>query len=263
MLVRRAFSILRVSLVGCIFSVAAWTANAQPKDFFEQGLASYQNKQYAEARDAFQKQLDLGKSTPALLNNLALSVYALDQKPLALALWRKALSMQPSFTPARKGRDFLETKMNMRPLERDSMALWTHRTLESISLYEILWANALVLAMAGWFAFRYLGERAFAIEEEQPIPPFPTTTAVFVLLFLCTFTLTGLKFKDSLTERATITAAKASVRSLPSDDGVGLFDISGGAEVYVRQQQNGWTQVQNADGTAGWVKNSELLITSN
>jgi len=255
------FFVLILSLVAGVFFNAA--ADAPSKgDLFEQGLAAYQNKQYAEARDAFQKQLDQGKITPALLNNLALSVFELDQKPLALALWRKALTMSPGFKPAQEGRDFLEKKMNMRPLERDSLSLWIHRTLASISFYELLWVNALILAIAGWFGLKYLGERRFAIDEEQPLPALPVMPVVFTVLFCGITFLSAMKWRDASTDRATITAAKASVRSLPADEGVDLFDISGGAEVYVRQSQNGWVQIQNVDGTSGWVKGTDLLITS-
>jgi tetratricopeptide (TPR) repeat protein len=246
------------TLMTGVFGVGA----AMGEDFFEKGLAAYQNKQYAEARDAFQKQLDLGKTSPALLNNLALSVYELDQKPLALALWRKALSLEPGFKPALHGRDFLERKMNMRPLERDSLSLWLHRTFEAISGYELLWVNALILAIAGWSGLRYLGDRRFALEEEQPMPPFPTIPILSLGLLLLVTTLSVYKWRDSLAGRATITAVKASVKSLPADEGVNLFDISGGSEVYVRQAQNGWVQVQNSEGTSGWIKSADLLITS-
>jgi tetratricopeptide (TPR) repeat protein len=258
---RYAFSILVLSLVTCVFQASADTPSKE--DLFEKGLAAYQSKQYTEARDAFQKQLDQGHMSPGLLNNMALSVYQLDQKPLALALWRKALSIQPGFQPALSGRNFLETKMNLRPLERDTLSLWTHRNLEAVSFYQLMWVNALILAIAGWLVLRYLGERRFAVEEEQPMPAFPVMAAVFSVVLLFTATVAVYKVRDSLTTRATITAVKASARSLPADEGVGLFDISGGSEVFVRQQQNGWSQIQNAEGSSGWVKNSELFITSN
>jgi tetratricopeptide (TPR) repeat protein len=263
MLYRRAISLLTLGLVaGAIPLALAWADTPSKEDFFEKGLAAYQGKQYAEARDAFQKQLDQGGISPALLNNLALSVYQLDQKPLALALWRKALSLQPGFKPAALGRDFLERKMNMRPLERDTLSLWIHRNLESLSSYELLWLNALLLVVTGWFGLRYLGERRFALEEEQPLPAFPGMTLIFAVLLVAISSLSAVKFKESLAERATVTGAKVSARSLPADEGVSLFEISGGSEVYVRQQQGGWAQVQNSEGASGWVKDSEIFVTS-
>ncbi|NJL24403.1 MAG: hypothetical protein HC902_04025 [Calothrix sp. SM1_5_4] len=51
--------------------------------------------------------------------------------------------------------------------------------------------------------------------------------------------------------RATVIGAQVSARSLPADDGVGLFDLSGGHEVLVRRVQDGWTQVRNSEGATG------------
>lgn len=254
---------LNASLVCCLLAVTVAFADSAPKDdLFQKGLAAYQSKQYAEARDDFQKLLDQGGLSPGLLNNLALSVYQLDQKPLALALWRKALSIQPGFHAAAAGRDFLESKMQMRPLERDSFSLWAHRNLEALSIYELLWVTALILTIAGWLALRYLGERRAALEEELPMPPFPTMAITFIGFLLFSLTMVAMKAKDTFSARATVTATKVSVRSLPADEGVSLFDVTGGSEVLVRQKQNGWAQVQSAEGSSGWVKDSEIFITS-
>ena len=254
------FSFLSVSLA--IVGVTARAASSENEDLFQKGLAAYHSKQYSEARDLFQKLMDQGQTSPALLNNMALTVYALDQKPLALALWRKALSIAPGFRPAEKGRDLLETKMQMRPLERDSFKLWLHRTLESFSLQILLILTAVLLALAGWFGIRYWGERGLALETESPLPALPLRTVLFLTAFALSVVVTGLKIKDGMSTRATIVEAKASVRSLPADEGVALFDLSGGSEVYVRQTQNGWTQVQNSDGSGGWVKNTDLMVTN-
>ena len=86
---------------------------------------------------------------------------------------------------------------------------------------------------------------------------------VFILLLLFTMTMSEIKANDSFNVRGTITGVKVSARSLPADEGVTLFDVSGGSEVFVRQRQQGWTQIQNSEGNSGWVKDAELFITSN
>lgn len=254
------FSFLSVCLV--TIGVTAQAADSESDALFQKGLAAYHSKQYGEARDAFQKLVSEGRSSPALLNNLALAVYELDQKPLALALWRKALSISPGFLPAEKGRDLLENKMQMRPLERDSFALWLHRTLSSLSLPILLIVTAIFLALTGWFGLRYWGERSLALDTEQPLPSLPIRTVMFAIALLITLIVTGLKINDGMSLRATIIQAKASARSLPTDEGVELFSLNGGSEVFVRQKQEGWTQVQNAEGSNGWVKNSDLMVTN-
>jgi tetratricopeptide (TPR) repeat protein len=232
------------------------------QSLLQKGLSAYQNKQYAEARDAFQSLLAQGAVQPTVLHNLALAEFQLDQKPMALALWRKALSIQPSFRPAREGRAYLESKMQMHPFETDSLNLWVHRNLESLSFFDLLWLNALVILLAGWQWIEYFGRRGQAFAEGSSLPTFPTMAALLSAVFIGLVTLAALKGKDSFSDRATITAAKVSARSLPADGGVGLFDLSGGNEVLIRRQQDGWSQVQNSDGSTGWVKDSDLYVTS-
>ncbi len=258
----------RTFLCLCIGSVGAvWGAGSAPaEELFQKGLSAYQNKQYAEARESFQKLLDLGATegtvSVAVMHNLALSALQLDQKAFALALWRKALAVEPEYAPARRGRDMLEGKMQMRTLERDGMGLWMHRTLESMSIYELLWLTAFTLAVTGGLGLRYLGVRRNALEAELPLPPFPVVAVVVGFLLVFCLSLAGLKVRDSMSARATVIADKVSARALPTDDGVGLFEIAAGSEVLVRRRQEGWTQVQSGDGGSGWVRDAEILITA-
>lgn len=243
-----------------LFSVLASPAPAD--DLFQKGLAAYQNRKYDEAREDFEKILGQGTVNARLLHNLALTYYQLNQKPHALALWRKALTIDPSYRAARAGRDMLEGRFNMRPFERDSLNAWLRQTLAHLSLFELLWLLALVLSMCGWLWLRYLGERRAALDEERPLPVFPWIAGVTSAVFFCALGLLYLKTDDLLTRRATVVLEKSSVRSLPAEEGVGLFDLTGGSEVLVRQESNGWTQIQSADGSTGWVKSAEILITS-
>ncbi len=253
---------LRAVIVTIFIYGALVAASSESDVTLQKGLAAYQKQQYTEARDAFQKLLDQNSANPSLLNNLALAVYQLDQKPFALALWRKALYLDPRFRPARAGRDLLESKMQMRPLERDGLTLWVQRNLETLSFAELLCLNALLLGLGGTLWIRYLSRRRLALESETALPPFPTLAAVALALFLASSLLGILKGKESLTPRATIIGAKVSGRSLPADDGVSLFDLSGGNEVFVHRQQDHWVQVQNAEGDTGWVKASEIFLTT-
>lgn len=250
-------------LICCTFHVFAEPAQTSTnEDLFQKGLTAYQNKQYAQALEDFQKLLDQGANNPSVLHNLALSAYQLDQKPFALALWRKALTLDPGFRPARAGRDFLESKIQMRPLEHDSLSLWTHRGLESLSSYELLWLNAIILAATGFLWLRYWGERTSALEEERALPAFPASALLMSIVLLLSLALVGVKTKDAFSPRATVTGGKVNAHSLPSEDSVGLFELNGGSEVLVRRKQEGWTQVQNGEGASGWVKDSDIFVTS-
>lgn len=255
---------LRVALF-CVFFIVTFQAGAQtpaPENLLQKGLSAYQNKQFDQARDLFSELLKTYPQDSHVMHNLALTYAQLDQKPLALALWRKALSIDPSFRPAQLGQDFLQKRMNIRPLERDTLSLWTRQNLESISLFELSWFLAFVIGGCGFFWIRYFSERLVAIEDETPMPNFPGPAVLLTAVLLGAMVLTTLKVNLSLAKRGTVISAKASARSLPSEDGVPVFEINGGSELLIRRKDGDWLQVQNGDGTSGWLKNSELMITS-
>jgi len=239
---------------------------ASPEGLFEKGLEAYQKKQFTEARDAFQKLLEAetASATPNVhvLHNLALSAVQTEQKPLALAAWRKALSLDPDFRPAQLGRDYLEKQTSMRPYERDSVSLWWRRTLEMFSIFHVLWLEALLIGSVGWLLIRYWSERRNALTAETPMPTVPVVGLLLAVLLLTNTALIGLKTQDLFTKRATVLVNKASIRSLPSDEGVSLFELNGGTELIVRRIHDNWLQVQSPEGSSGWLKSSDAMITS-
>lgn len=244
-----------------VFTVSVYAESAD-ENLFQKGLAAYQNKQFAEARDAFQKLISANVISAPVLHNLALTEYQLDQKPLALALWRKALSLEPNYRAARQSRDFTEGKLQVRGFERDPLSNSFNRTLEFISLYESLWLLALLMGVCGWLWIRYAADRRFAIEEERPLPSFPAAAiSLSVVLVLCVGLLIA-KIQQGLQTRATVIQSHVSARSLPSDEGVGLFELNGGSEVIVRRKNGDWSQVQNSDGASGWLRKDEIFVTS-
>lgn len=244
------------------FSPALQAEQTDSENLFQKGLAAYQNKQFDEARDDFQKLLDQGTVSVGILHNLALAEMQLNQRPRAIALWRKALSIDPHFTPARQGRQLLEEKFNMPPWERDSLDLAMRRFAESIPFTGALVLLAALLTVSGWFWIRYFADRRRALEIEQPKPTLPAMAWMFSIAFILVATLVLLQVKVESPLRATVINASVSLKSLPADDSVALQEIPGGSEVLVKRQQDGWAQVQNAEGSTGWVKHTDILLTS-
>jgi tetratricopeptide (TPR) repeat protein len=255
---------LRTALIilATFMALASFADESAHENLFQKGLAAYQNKLYSEAQQHFQELLADGVISAELLHNLALTDYQLGQKPMALALWRKALNIDPGFRPAHSARNFVEEELQHRGWERDRFTQGLRRTLETASLYELLWLVALVLGLNGYFWLVYWGKRREALEEEQPLPKFPTAALMLTVILLAIGLLTVLKAQYSFQKRATITGNIVNARSLPSPDGVSLFELRGGAEVMIRRQNEDWYQVQNTEGATGWVANQDLFITS-
>jgi hypothetical protein len=250
------------AILGLTFSFQLFAElSASPEDLFQKGLAAYQNKKFEEARDNFLPIYREGRISAPLFHNLALTYFQLDHKPYAMAFWRKALAVDPTFKPALAGRKFLETKFNMPSWEKDSFNLWLRRTMEGVSFYQLCWVLGLLLAGAGWLWIGYLSGRKIAVEDEQPKPAPPVVAIGLSVIVIGTLSLIGLKFQLMSTVRATVIEPKINARSLPADDGVSLFELNGGHEVVVRMRNQDWFQVQNSDGSSGWVKKGEIMVT--
>ena len=256
---------LKTIIALCFFSLsfAVYAQDADSREsVFQKGIQSYQSKQYEEARASFQSLLDQGLVTAEILHNLALAQYQLNQKPVALALWRKALSLDPGLRAARNGRDFTEGELNQRGFERDQITQFLRSLLEFVSFYETLWLVALMIGASGFLWLRYLGERKTAFDDELPLPSFPTAAVILSSLLVVWIAFTGLKARQNFRVRATVIGNGVNARSLPAEDGVGLFELRGGSEVLIRRENDGWSQVLNSDGSSGWIKNSDLFMTS-
>lgn len=253
---------LRILFLFSTFLCFPAFAQKTSTELFEKGLAAYQKKQYPEARDAFQQLIEQKNLSPEVLHNLALTYFQLDQAPWALALWRKALSIDPGFRPARMGRDFVEMKLHARGYEQDRIGELIQRNLEFISFFEALWMVAFLLTLSGWLWIRYGAARKKALSEESPLPAFPLAAILLSVVLLGNLGLVAMKLNFVLKTRATVVAKKTSARSLPSEEGVNLFELNGGSEVLIRRRDKDWLQVQNSDGSSGWLPASELFITS-
>lgn len=253
-------TLLILLCLGC--SLTSYAELPGPDDLFQKGLAAYQNKDYAQARDNFHKLMAEDQANLGVLHNLALTEYQLQQRAMAIALWRKALSLDPGFTLARQGRDYLERKYNIQGWERTSVQRSLRRFLESVSMTESLLLLAILLGVAGWFWIRYLSLRKIALEDETAMPVFPWIAVAFTVTAAATVALISAQVKFASPIRATIVMASSPLRSLPAEDGVSLLELTGGSEVLIRRQQKEWSQVQSSEGSTGWVKNSDILVTS-
>ena len=245
-----------------IVAFATLAAAETTDDAFQRGLAAYQNRDFTSARDAFAAAIAAEPPTARLLHNLALTYYQLNQKAYALAYWRKALAIDPNFTAARAGRELLEERLRMRPFEGEGAVNLARQTLERISPFVISWALALCLALTGWLWLRHAVARREARATDQDAPAPPLAAVAVALAMVLSAGLLGYKLWDGVDARATVVTDKTEARSLPNERAVSLFELPGGGEVLVKRSRDGWTQVQKNDGATGWIKDAEIVITT-
>ncbi|WP_413585963.1 tetratricopeptide repeat protein [Bdellovibrio sp. HCB274] len=247
-----------------ILPTLAWTQSADFAALFNQGTQHYTAKEYEKSRDAFAKALELDPHNATTLTNLALAQFQLGKKPLAVGLFRKALTNDPDLTQARAGLKFALGQMEVKdiPHQIETYETVRKKLLEPVSQIAYLIMTALFLFAAGWIWIGFMGQRRRAIAEETALPGFPVIGSLLALGFLVSITLLGLKIYDQSIVRATVIEDKVSLQAAPGENQAALLEVFGGMEVIVQNENAEWSQVTFPGSITGWVKKSAILRTN-
>lgn len=231
---------------------------------FEAGIANYQAKKYDEARLAFSQALQKEPLNVQALTNLALVQFQLGQKAWAVALLRKAHNLDPDFSTPQAALKFILPQLDVKEIPHEIQMWETVRAnfIVPFTMTGFLALTALCLFATGWLWLQYFGKRREAFRDEKPLPPFPTIPTIIALIFVAALSLTLMKAIDQGIPRATVITDKTTVYSAPNEQSVALFDLFGGLEVVLKQDNENWIQVTYPGASTGWVPKSSLFQTS-
>ncbi|MEK6772648.1 MAG: SH3 domain-containing protein [Bdellovibrionota bacterium] len=231
---------------------------------FQEGVKLYQNKDFEKARSSFEASLVKDPHNISVLTNLGMVFFEIGKKGLALAYLRRALEIDADFRPAQTAYNYVWSRLEVKELPHRLETYESLRDylLKPVSLSSYLWLGSLFFLLSGWLLIRFFGKRKRAFEEELPLPPFPTVGFMIMIIFITFFSLTLLKVYDLTLTRATITAEKVPMHTAPNENEASLFELSQGLEVILRKSEADWVQVTYPGGPTGWVKKTELMVTT-
>lgn len=238
------------------------------EEAFKQGVELYQNKKFSESTERFRQALEFQPLNVSGLTNLAIAEFEAGHKPIAVALLRKALAIDPEFSTPEAALKFILSQLEVREIPHEIQLRETLRTqfLAPVSWSAYLSMTFIFLVSGGWLLIGYLGGRRRAIKNENPLPPFPSIGVIFLVGFLLTSFLSAAKFIDYQVPRGTIVADKITVMSAPDLKSVSLFDLYGGHEVILEKLDSStkdeWVQVTYPGALSGWVPKSAVYPTS-
>lgn len=240
------------------------TAQDSFPELFKAGTQFYQAQDYEKAKGAFEKAVALEPSNATALTNLALAQYQLKHPGLAIALFRKALEINPDLSTAQTGLQWALSRLDIKeiPHQIETYETVRSRLLQPVSLMIYLFLTAFLLFASGWSWLSFFGQRRRSLQEESVPPSLPMLGFLFVIGFLISVGLLSLKLYDSTQVRGTIIDDKVSLQSAPGNDQVPILDLYGGFEVVTHETSGDWIQVTYPGSLTGWIKKSSILITS-
>lgn len=243
---------------------AVTTTKLSFEEYFGRGTKSYQEKKFEDAIFNFEKALDLHPDSATVLTDLGLSYFQMQKKGLSIAMFRRALYVDPSQTVAEAALKFVLSQLEVKeiPHQIETYERLRSTVLNSVTLNGFHLLTALLLFASGFIWLRFLGHRRKAYESEMAPPGTPIIGLLLGMGLILSLFFTTLKIYDLTIPRATIVADKVSAQTAPGEGQSGLFDLYAGFEVIVRNVANDWIQVSYPGGLTGWVKKDSLMSTS-
>jgi uncharacterized membrane protein YhaH (DUF805 family) len=243
---------------GSAFSQEAGTeAQEPPKSsvpVFTQALETFKSANLPESRARFSELLTQHPNDPVLLYNLGLVEFTDKHPGKALAYWRKALYLQPGFSPALSG---------IRQVHRvipgfKSMDISIARELYwRIPLWFFFGSAFIFFLVAGVLWVMFAARRKKDVSSSSAIP----MLASLLFLIFISFALHAY-FTYYLVPSGTILETPVAVRSSPSEESPSLLEFNEGDEVSILREQDPWVQVQKSATAVGWIPKAKILVHS-
>jgi len=233
-----------------LFAENAFAAADTASDFNSANKLYAQGK-FADAATAYEKILQTGVQSPALLFNAGNAEFKAGHLGQAIGAYRRAALLTPRDAELRANLAFVRHQVHGAG-ERES---WWQNLFGSLTLNE----GTLLAAVLFWLTFAL-----FAVRQIRPAlaPKLRGLTRLAAGLTIFSGAALGLQaanhFNNSV---AVVTAAEATARSGPFDDAQAVFTAHDGAELSVLARHDDWVQVAGASGKIGWLnaKQAEVL----
>ena len=210
----------------------------------------YAEGKFADAAGAYEKIIQTGAQSPALLFNAGNAEFKAGHLGKAIAAYRQAELLTPRDAELRANLVFVRNQVQGAPFRESRWQNW----VGALTLNE----GALLTVVFFWAMFAL-----FAIRQIKPAlaPKLRTTTRLAVVLTIFSSAVLALqsanRFNASI---AVVTSAEAAARSGPFDEAQSVFSTRDGAELKVLDRHDDWVQVASTAGKIGWLSRKQVAV---
>jgi tetratricopeptide (TPR) repeat protein len=240
---------LSASLLALVFAGNLFAADVAPD--FSAANRLYAEGKFSDAASAYEKILQTGAQSPALLFNYANAEFKAGNLGKAIAAYHRAEQLSPRDSEIRANLDFVRNQVQGATLRESRWQNWAG----SLTLNE----GALLTSAFFWLMLGLLAARQI---RPALAPRLRSVTRLAVVLTICSGTVLGLQAANHFSKQtAVVISAGATARSGPFDEAQSAFTVQDGAELSVLDRHDNWIQVVEGTGKTGWlpVKQVEIL----
>jgi tetratricopeptide (TPR) repeat protein len=241
---KKCFSIL-LALV-CAGRILAADATAD----FSAANKLYAEGKFADAAAAYEKILQAGGQSTALLFNAGNAEFKAGHLGRAIAAYRQASQLAPRDAELRANLAFVRNQVQGVTRRESSWQGW----LNSLTPNE----GTTLAAVFFWLTFGLFAARQIRPALAPKLRGL-TRTAVAVTIF--SGAVLALQAANHFTQSAAmVTVAEATARSGPFDDAQSAFTAHDGAEFSVLDRHDDWIQVADGSGKTGWLNRKQVEV---
>ena len=252
------------------------TFQQQYPQLFQQGLADQKDKKWDDAISKYQNLLDEGQNSltneqaSVIYHNMAASSFEKADFIKSYVWTKKSLSLNSSNDFAK---DLLQDVTKKFQPEQVAHQISAFESAEKAILKNTAFDFILILflvfcGLSFFLGFKsWINKKRAQLESEstsiQQKSPFGLMLA-FGFTSILTFMFLGavfLKWQDSQTLKAIISAEKAAVQTASGGNQATIYDASAGLEVDILKIESNFVQIRYPGAFSGWVdrKNLEIL----
>lgn len=217
---------------------------------FTSGNDLYAKGKFAEAATAYEKALQTGAESPALLFNCGNAEFKAGHLGRAISAYRRAEALTPRDPELRANLAFVRTQVQGATVHEHRWRSW----LGALSLNE----GTVLTAVIFWV---FLGLLAARQLRPAWTPRLRGVTRLAAVLTVLSATALALQATSHFySPVAVVTAGEAAGRTGPLDDAQTAFTARDGAELRVLDRHGDWVQAADGRGKVGWFSLQQVAV---
>lgn len=230
----------------------------QNQQVFEMANTAYNQGNYQEAVDNYEKILESGETSATLYYNLGNSYYKLNNVASSIYYYEKALQLDPGNEDVLNNLSFAQNMAmdDIKEIPKTGVSRFMNSFLSVLSFNGWAWMAVLTAFL---FAISFLVYYFSAATKYKRL--FFTFAISFFVISL--FSL-GIAFQQyqliQNSEFAIVFAEEAPVRSEPNVRGDELFLLHEGTKIEIKETFQDWIKLELANGAEGWIEKEEVRL---
>ena len=225
------------------------------ENYLQIGVLEYNNNNFDRALDNFLLAANAGLFNPDLYYNIGNCYFMLDNIPLSIIYFKRALLLNSSHKSARKNLDFVLS------VTRDSQLQQSENLLTNllVSAFYFFSMNSLLIIILVIITIIVLVIHIQWRYENVDLTILRFVNFIFCFILLIFIGITCARYYVMNTDEAVLTDYEVFVYSGPSENFTRLFTIHEGTVLRVQREEEGWSQMTTMSGFSGWIHTESYI----